>query len=164
MVVAMNLVRMMQVAIDEIVDVVAVRHRFVSAAGAMHMVLSVRAALVIRRAQFRVGAAHIKRMLVDMTGVNVVQVAVVQVVDMPRVQDARVAALVVVLMGVFFMDIATHGNLLKESIPAFVRMFNHGLDKIEDMLVCQAVEKMFSLSPPLDEIFPPEQAQALGDS
>ncbi len=49
-VVAVIAVRVVQVAIDEIVDVIAVRHGFVSAARAMDVVGSMTGAAVVRRA------------------------------------------------------------------------------------------------------------------
>ena len=50
MVVAVVPVRVVQVAVDEIVDVIAMRHRFVPATGAVFMARLVPAALMLGRA------------------------------------------------------------------------------------------------------------------
>jgi len=54
MVVAVIAVRMVQVTIDEIVDMIAVRHGFVAAARSMDVVGRVPRALVVRRAPLRI--------------------------------------------------------------------------------------------------------------
>lgn len=54
MIIAMVAVRMVQVAIDQIVDVVAMRHRFVTASGPMLVVGIVTSTAMIRCATIRV--------------------------------------------------------------------------------------------------------------
>ena len=107
--------RMVQVAVDQVVDVIAMRHRFVAAVLPVDMLPAVGVAGMIRRAGIRVGAPHFQPVFVDVPGVHVVQVAVVEVIHMPGVQNAGVTALVAVLVLVFLMDIATHKILLYES-------------------------------------------------
>ena len=80
MVVAVCAVRVMQVAVDEVVGVVAVRNGLVTAGRAVDVRDVVAAAGVRRRAGIRVGRAHCDDVLVDVRLVQVVQVAVVQVV------------------------------------------------------------------------------------
>ena len=50
MVIAMVTVRMMKVAVDKIIDVIAMRHRLMSAPRAVHVPRLVAAAAMIRRA------------------------------------------------------------------------------------------------------------------
>src|SRR5947209_3035130 len=57
-IVAVIAVRMVQVTLDEVVRVIAVRDRFVAAAGAVRVVLGVGAAVVLRRAAGRIRAAE----------------------------------------------------------------------------------------------------------
>jgi hypothetical protein len=111
-VVAVVAVRVVQVAVDQVVDVVAVRHRFVAAAGSMHMTGLVATAPVARCAGGRVGGADLDHMFIDMAFVQVVQVAVVQVVDMVTVayRDMATARAVHVVVWVVVRVVAAHGS------------------------------------------------------
>jgi hypothetical protein len=91
-IVAMATVHVVKVALDEIIGVIAVRHRFVSAAGAVSVRRVVSGAFVIRCASRRVQLAHRDRVLLDPGPALKMQVAVVQVVLMSIVCDASVAA------------------------------------------------------------------------
>ena len=77
MVVAMVTVRVVQVSVDEIVDVVAMGHSLMSAVGAMNMAGVVPGAAVVRRASTRVAPIDGDDMFVDVVLVRVVQVTVV---------------------------------------------------------------------------------------
>ena len=78
MVVAVIAVRMVKMPIDEIVDVVAVRYRFVSAARTMNVIGIVSPTSVFGRTTGRVGVADLQRVLLDLAvGADVVQVTVV---------------------------------------------------------------------------------------
>ena len=94
MVVAVVTVRMVQMAIDEVIDVVAMRHRFVAAAGAMHVAVAV----MVGGADVRVGGADGDGVFIDVVAVRVVQVAVVQVINVAFVLDGGVAAACAVLV------------------------------------------------------------------
>ena len=98
MVVAVVAVRVVQVPIDEVIDVVAMWHRFVTAAGAMDVSCFVAAAVVVGRAGVRVGGADGDAVFIDVVAVRVVQVAVVQVIDVAVVLDGGVAAARAVLV------------------------------------------------------------------
>ena len=99
-VVAVVAVRVVQVPIDEVIDVVAMWHRFVTAAGAMDVSCFVAAAVVVGRAGVRVGGADSDAVFIDVAAVRVVQVAVVQVVNVAVVLDGGVAAARAVLVRV----------------------------------------------------------------
>jgi hypothetical protein len=90
-VIAVIAVRMMQMAVDQIVDVIAVRHRFVTAAGAMLVVRRVCAALV-RVTAFRVLGVDFDPVFVDVVAVRVVKVTIVQIVLMLAVLHGDMAA------------------------------------------------------------------------
>lgn len=96
-------VRMVKVPIDEVVDVVAVRHLLVAACIAMAMHALVLAASMVRRARGRVLVRHVEPMLVDSLLGRVVQAAIVQVVRMPVMPNARVPAVRTVQMRVILM-------------------------------------------------------------
>jgi hypothetical protein len=101
-VVAVVAVGVVQVAIDEVIDVVAVRHRLMAAAGAVTVAVFVLAALVGNTAA-RVGRVDRQGVLLDAVGGDVMQVAIVQVIDVAVVLDRRVTAvraMLVVVVGV----------------------------------------------------------------
>jgi hypothetical protein len=90
-VVAVTPMGVMQVAVDEVVDVVPVRDRLVTAGRAVDVRLVVRAARVRRRACVGVGAADADTVLFDAAAVRVMQVPVVQVVDVALANLSLVA-------------------------------------------------------------------------
>jgi len=99
MMIAMTVVRMVQVPVDEIVDVIAVRNRLVPAARAVPMTGGVTGAVVAARRAFdRIGGADAENVFVVVILVRAVQVAVVQVVDVTIMENGRVAAAGTVLM------------------------------------------------------------------
>ncbi len=105
-------VRVVQVAFDQVVHVVAVGDRLMTAVRPMNMRLPVRSAVVLRRASGGVRAAHVEHVVIDVIAVDVVQVAVVQVVGVPVVCDGDVAAAGAVLVIVPLVDLAilrSHG-------------------------------------------------------
>jgi len=77
MVIAMVAMRVVQVAVYQVVDVVAVRNGFVSAAWAVHVVGGVCAARVLRGADLRIGGGHGDDVLIHVVAMRMVQVAVV---------------------------------------------------------------------------------------
>ena len=103
-VVAVAAVRMMQVPVHEVIDVVAMRDRFMAATGAVDMRSIVAGAgrgvaVGIRRADF-------DDVLIDVPGVRVVQMPVVQVIDVPVMFDRGVAAAGAVFVVVVGMNLA----------------------------------------------------------
>lgn len=110
MVIAVIAVGMVQVAVDEVVDMIAVGHRFVAATGAMHMIGIVAGAGMIGGAVGGVGRAHLDHVLIDVIAVGMVQVSVVQVVDVIAVPNGGVPAAGAVLVGMVDMFIAAHGS------------------------------------------------------
>jgi hypothetical protein len=102
----------MEVAVDDVVGVVAVSDRVVPARGAVDVVLGVAAGAVRRSAVRGVRAADGERVLVDVARVGVVQVSVVEEVLVPVVLDRLVAAVRPVLMVVAFVRLVIrHGFL-----------------------------------------------------
>lgn len=91
--IAMVTVRVMQVAIDEIVDVVAVLHSFVAAARAVHVVGIMAGTLMLRRALGWVSPADLEDMLVAMCFVRMMQLPFVQIVDVIAVYYRGVPAI-----------------------------------------------------------------------
>lgn len=103
MIVAVIAVWMMQVAIDQIIDVVAVRDRLVTASWAMNMAGLVPRARVSRRAPVGILRRHLYDMFIDVTRMHVMQVTIVQIVHMITVLHGRMPAsgtMLVVVVGV----------------------------------------------------------------
>lgn len=91
MVVAVPAVRVVQVPIDEVVDVVAVRDRLVTATGTVDVFGRVPGARAVAAA-LRVRGIHRDHVLVDVIAVRVVQVPVVDEVDVALVDHGQMAA------------------------------------------------------------------------
>ena len=108
----MTAVWMVQVAVNEEIDMVSVRDRFVAAAAVVNVPGWVSATLVRRSTGSRVDTPDRQHVFFDCpTGFRVVQVAVVQVIDMAVVLDSRVPTAGAVLMRVAGMSVRrAHGN------------------------------------------------------
>lgn len=93
MVVAVAVVLVVQVAVNQVIDVVPVRNRFVTAAGAVNVVAGVGFASVTLGAIGGIGAGNFKSVLVYVVTVDVVHVTVVKVVNVIAVLDGGVTAI-----------------------------------------------------------------------
>jgi hypothetical protein len=100
---------MVQVAVHEIINMIAMRDGLVAAAGSVRVILGVAAAVVRGRAIGRVLAADAQAVLLDSLGPHVMQVAIVQVVDMSLVLDAGVLTRRAMLVIMFGMG-SSHGE------------------------------------------------------
>ncbi len=112
-VVAMTVVGVVQMAVDEVVHMVAVRNGFVAAVRAVGMVGPMAFARVPLGAIDGVGGAHVKDVLIDVVVMHRVEMTVVKIIDMVVVADCSVAAGFVVLVGVVFVDLVSgvrHGG------------------------------------------------------
>jgi hypothetical protein len=98
-VVAVVAVRVMQVAVDQVIDVVAVRDGGVAAVGAVLMRFVMAAASVLGSAIGGIGYVDGEGVFLDFVRFDAVQVAVVQVIDVAVVDDAGVATTRAVLVG-----------------------------------------------------------------
>ena len=88
MIITVILVRVVEAAIDEVVGVLAVRHGFMAAVFAVHVL----AAIVLAVAVGWKLLIDRERVLIDVVAMRLVQMAVVDEVDVPVVDDRRVAA------------------------------------------------------------------------
>lgn len=112
-VVAMVTVRVMQVSIDEIIDVVAVRDCFVSTARAVHVARLMAGTAVLRRTAIGVAVGYLDDVLVHVIAMGMVQVSIVQVIDVVAVADGGVSAagaVLVVVMGMLRIGASGHGR------------------------------------------------------
>jgi hypothetical protein len=103
MIIAMIAMGVVQVAVDQVVDMIAMGHGFVAAAVTVNMVDVVTGAVVLWGAGVGVGLVYGEGVFVDMPVVGVMQVAVVQVIHVIIMLDGGVAAVRAVLMIVVFV-------------------------------------------------------------
>jgi hypothetical protein len=83
----------MEVSIDQVVHVIAMRNRFVATSGPMHVGSIMTPAAVLRRAPVRIGRWDFDDMFVDVVAVHVMQLPVMQVVDVTVVADGGMPAI-----------------------------------------------------------------------
>lgn len=102
-VVAVVTMSVMQVAVDQVVDMIAVRHRFMTAVWAVLVRCIVSAAAVIGRTRCWVGCVDRQSMLVGMPVVGMMQVTIVQIVDMVTVLHGGMSAIGAVAVVVIFV-------------------------------------------------------------
>ena len=102
----MGSVWVVQVPLHQVVHVVSMRHGFMPAVGPMDVIGLVRSALMVRSASILVCFAFLQFVLVNVVSVNVMQMAVVEVIGMAIVLDGRMAAIGAVDMDMSFMSFA----------------------------------------------------------
>jgi hypothetical protein len=85
-------VRMMKAPVHEIIDMVAVRHRFVAAIRPVPMRRLVASGVVLRIATIGVHVAHCDPMLMGPTALAVFKAAVIEVIDVAFMLHGDVAA------------------------------------------------------------------------
>lgn len=132
--------RMMQVAVDEIINVLSVGNGFMAAARSMDMGGIMPRAAVFRRTGSRIGGAYLDDMFVHMIAMRVMQVPVVKVVDMIAVADSRMTAARLMLVVVIEMmrQCAMIHNYLLENLLLFMvltGMLDGIADKLKDVIV-----------------------------
>ena len=103
MIVAMSGMNMVQPAINQIIDMIAVRHRFMATTRPVHMGAGQRG-----RAAIGIGGGNRDHMLINMIAVDMMEMPIVQIIDMAIMMDGRVAATGAVDMGVIGVDVAAH--------------------------------------------------------
>jgi len=92
-IVAVLPMRMVQVPLYEIVGVVPVQHRLVPAVRSMNVIGLMRPTLVVRRAAISVGWSDSQLVFVDVISVNVMQMAVVEIIGVAVVYHCHVTAI-----------------------------------------------------------------------
>ncbi len=162
-IVAMVAVRMMQMPVYQVVDVIAVRHCGMTAIRAVH-VIGVVALAVVRDASVRVRIRDLYDVLVIMVVVGAVKVPVVQVPNMVLVLDGYVAAVRPVLMVVILVDFVGHdSNLSMSSMNGLVRVgvLEDIVDERLYMSIHQSVVHVPAVAPARYEVLLQEDSQAL---
>jgi hypothetical protein len=115
-IVAVFAVRMMEMSVHQVIGVIPMRHRLMTAVRPVSVCGFVRAAVVARGAVGRIRSAYRNCVVVDVAVVNMMQVSVMQIIGMAVVLDGGVAAILAVCMGVTLMFDARCGhNVLCEA-------------------------------------------------
>lgn len=145
-IVAVVAVRVMQVAFDEVVDVVAVRHGLVPAARTVHVARLVRIARVPGRAARRIRSPDGDGVLADVVAVHVMEMAVVKVVDVSFVAHRGVAAafamdVVVIIVRVVPHPIAPSQLAFFDTVPARGAMLSAPLSERSIMSVSRQSQR-----------------------
>jgi hypothetical protein len=83
---------MVQMAIHQVVHMVAMRHDFVAAIGTVSVRLLIGGAALVRRAFLRIRRGHLNLMVVHMIAVGVMQVAIVKIISVAVVFHGGVPA------------------------------------------------------------------------
>lgn len=112
MIVAMIAVRVVQVSVHQVIDVVAVRDRRMSAARPVDVFLVVTRTHV-SDATVGVSTADLDRMFVVVILVGAVEVTVVKVADVVSVLNRHVTAARAMLVVVIFVNFVRHGFCLR---------------------------------------------------
>lgn len=92
MVVTMSFMRMMQMSVHQIIHMIAMRHRFVTAAFSVHMPGLVRLTGMASSASGRIRFRHFQCVFVKMSFMRMMQMPVMQIIHMPLVQYRRMPA------------------------------------------------------------------------
>jgi hypothetical protein len=117
-IVAVITVWMMEPAVDQIVDVIAMRDRLMAASGPMHMLGVVSRVSEFRRAAGRVLGAHLDDMFFDNVALLMVEMAVVEIVDVVAVLNGDMTASRAVLVRMIGVNaVAVGGHLV--FLPSF---------------------------------------------
>ena len=96
--------RMMQMTIDEVVNMIAMRNSLVTAVFPMLVVCVVAAASVSLGAVVRVSSGDSENMFVDMFTMRRVKVAIMEIIDVVCMLDRCMAATGAVLVGIVLVD------------------------------------------------------------
>ncbi len=119
MVIAVVTVRVVQMAIDQVINMIAMWHGLMAAAWAVHMTGGVAGALMAWRAALGVVSVDRQAVLIDMIVMHMVQVAIVQVINVTIVLNRRMAASSLVLMAmVGVLRASTHVQRLFRLLPS----------------------------------------------
>jgi hypothetical protein len=94
---------MMQLAVNQVVNVITVGNALMCTAGTVYMSLVMSAALLAGRTVIGICRVDFKRVFVNVIEVHVMQVAIMQIIDVAGMSDRHMAAGEPVLMAVPLM-------------------------------------------------------------
>src|SRR5215831_16361757 len=124
MVVAVTVMRMVQMAIYQVVHMIAVRHGLMATVFAVNVPLVVRRAVVVWRTLLGICRIDVNAVLVEVIAMSVVQVAVVKIVRMavmPHGRMAAVGAMHVAVSAIMLLVSFRHANPILTLVPGFIK-------------------------------------------
>ena len=139
MIVTVAVVRMVQVTIYKIVDMIAMRDRFVAATRAMDVSSIMSGAAMVGRAAIWVVVAHLNAMFVHVICVRMVKMAIVEiihVVAMPNGDVAAIRSMYVVVVGMMRKIASAHLMAFPRQCcsPACATVFSTNLRTLDPRL------------------------------
>ena len=163
MIITVVSVSMVQMAVDQVIDVIPVRNRLVSAVRSVHVTGFVAAALMRRRALIGVARRHRNDVLVDVVAVWVMEMTVVQVIDVTIVLDRGVPAAGAMFMIVVRVFLTAHRSLLLNGLRRRRKVLRSVFQRIVQqpchVPVGQAVVDMPGLTAPTEQTCPVQGLQ-----
>jgi hypothetical protein len=102
-VITMTIMGVMEMASDQIIDMISMGHGLMTTSGPVHMPLLVYCTFVPRCTVFGVRFRYGYDMFINMAAVRVVQMPVVQIVDVIVMNDSRVTAFRAMRMSMIFV-------------------------------------------------------------
>ena len=114
-------VRMMQVAINQIVHMVPMRYRFVTTCRPMLVTCIVTGATMLRSALVGIDRGDLDDMFIDMVAMDMMEMPVVQIVDMAVMLDGCMPAIWAVdmrMIGMLGVGACRHGNASSLCAPS----------------------------------------------
>jgi hypothetical protein len=102
-IIAMTVVWMMQMAVNQVVKMITVRNPLMSAAGAVCMGPLMSATLMSRRTLIGIRRVDFQNMFVNVIDVGVMQVAIMEIISVAGMNDSHMTARESVLMAVLSM-------------------------------------------------------------
>ena len=125
MMIAMPIMRMMQMPIHQIIHMVPMRYQLMSTTLAMHMLRLV-AQANMRSAACRIRRRHLNHMLVEMVAVRAVQVSIMQIIGVISMLYCRVPATFTMDVGMQFVNfmMVSHDGHLASTIRVTLFMAN----------------------------------------
>ena len=177
MVVAVVSIRVMQISIHQVVDMISVRNSLMTAIGAMLVICIVSIAVVTTGAVGGIRGVDLELVLINVTVVERVKVSIVQVIGVVVVNNRGVAAILAVLMRMVLVDLVLirHRCLsCEERQEARVigcrgcgwllgRVCQTVEDQIQHMLISQKVENVFPVAATSDDVVRAENPKPLRD-
>ena len=115
MIITVVAVGMVQMTVDKIIHMVAMRNCFVTAARPMNVSSIMSGAAMVGRATIRIPVTHFNPMLVDMIGMRMMKMAVVEIIHVVAMPDGNVAAagsVRVIVVGVMRKIASGHFDVL----------------------------------------------------
>ena len=152
--------RVMQVAIHQIVHVVTVRHSRMSTARSVQVIDRVCGAGVLRRAGLGVGCRNGNQVLIHVVAMGMMEMAIVEIVNVSFMQYRHMPALravlmIVALMGSFaavcHVGAPVDGGRMRGSCGHFHGVLQDITDQIFNMAIGQRVENVLRFAPPRDQ-------------